>query len=438
MKIVKGVYFFQSGENTYLRNVNDFKDYLFNEIVFDILDFIKKSSECNLEKLCKHLMTIYDIENENEFKNDIFLFVQELYEYGIIINNEIDSETHELPISDLVAEERANNMQLNTVALELTYRCNEKCIHCYVDDCPITSEDELSFEEYKSVLFQLKELGCINLLLTGGEVCLKSDFIEIARYATSLGFLVDVFTNGIAMTDEQFDALCDMKVNSVSFSLYGSEPSIHDAITKVPGSFDLTLKRAMMFKCAGVDTYIKNVVMKQNLDDLENLYRLGKRIGIDVKTATNISNTHTGVSAQPYRLETQEQRSKAMYLINKYDSPIEIDSERNMNDSICSAASNSLSIDPYGGVHPCLAFTTSAGSVRESSIKDIWENSSFMNEVRALKFKDLNEKCSTCKHSNYCSVCIGAAYEEFNKTFCFNVDTCKWAEITEEIYNINR
>lgn len=435
MKIVKGVYFFQSGENTYLRNVNDFKDYLFNEIVFDILDFIKKSSECNLEKLCKHLMTIYDIENENEFKNDIFLFVQELYEYGIIINNEIDSETHELPISDLVAEERANNMQLNTVALELTYRCNEKCIHCYVDDCPITSEDELSFDEYKSILHQLKELGCINLLLTGGEVCLKSDFIEIARYATSLGFLVDVFTNGIAMTDEQFDALCDMKVNSVSFSLYGSTPAVHDAITKVPGSFEKTLKRVMMFKCAGVDTYIKNVAIKQNLDDLENLYKLGKRIGIDVKTATNITNTHLGVSAQPFRLEDCEQIKKVTCMLDRWDTPIKFNPERDADGPVCNAAIGSLSIDPYGNVRPCLAFTTSAGSVRKSTIEDIWRNSPFMNEVRSVCFKDLSEKCNGCEYLGYCSVCMGASYEEFGKTFCPNSGACEWAKARYSVKN---
>ncbi len=432
MKLTDGIYFFKSGENTYLRNVNNARDYLFNEIVFDILTAIKEDDNSSVDSVCKHLMMIYDVENEEEMREDTEIFIQELYEENILIDESFTQVNLVTDVSSCVSAERGNNNKLFSASLELTYRCNEKCIHCYVDDC-LPEGRELSFDEYKSVLHQLKELGCISLLLTGGEVCLKKEFIEIARYAVSLGFLVDVYTNGLEMTDEQFDALCEMKVNSVSFSLYGAEASVHDAITKVPGSFEKSLKRAMMFKCAGVDTYIKTVAIKQNINNLESLCKLGRRLGINVKIAAFIIDTHTGISAQPYRLDTQEERRAVMSLIDKYDKKIRIDGVRDMDSSVCNAAFSSLSIDPYGGVHPCLTFSTAAGSVRDDSLKDIWENSDFMNEVRNLRFGDLSPECSECRFLNCCTVCIGSAYEESDKKFCPNSDACCWAEARHDL-----
>lgn len=436
MKIVDGVYFFESGDNTYLRNVNNAQDYLFNAIVFDILTIIKNNPDCGLEFLCQELTQIYDIEDKEELYNDLTFFIEELTENGVIICPKEKEKAVSESIADIVSAERGKNRKLYSAALELTYRCNEKCIHCYVDDAPVDDKNELSFDEYKMILHQLKELGCISLLLTGGEVCLNKDFIDIARYAASLGFLVDIYTNGIAMTDEQFEALCDMKVNSVSFSLYAGDAAAHDAITKVPGSFDKTLKRAMMFKCAGVDTYIKSVAIKQNIEHLEGLYKLGERIGIKINVGTVIVNTHSGVDANCFRLETQEQRRKVLEVAKKYDTATETSGERDLNEPICSAGINSLSIDPYGGVHPCLIFSTEVASVREVPIKDIWDNNPFINSLRKLRFTDLGGKCRSCKHLRKCTVCIGSAYGEFG-TLCTNADACDWTEMRHEIANSN-
>lgn len=428
MKLVHGVYFYQRGDMVYLRNVNDKRDYLFTSIVYDILSCIKENPGCNLETVCQTLQDIYEVENTGSFCEDIGSFVQELIASNIVAEDAAAPVEMHQSISSRVDELSSKNGQLSAASLELTYRCSERCIHCYVDDCGASPEPELSYEEYKDVLHQLKELGCIRLLLTGGEVCLRKDFIDITRYAVSLGFLVDVYTNGISMTDEQFDALCEMKVNSVSFSLYSGDAAVHDAITKVPGSFERTLKRAMMFKCAGVDTYIKTVVIQQNLDSLESLYLLGKRIGVDVKAATSIADTHTGKSAQPYRLDCQQQRMKAIQLIDRYDpQPIGV-GERDLDAHVCNAGFATISIDPYGGVHPCLAFSTAAGSVRNASLEEIWRHSTLMCQVRAVSFRALSPACATCRYVNDCTVCIGSAYEESNGRFCPNVDTCQWSE----------
>ena len=160
----------------------------------------------------------------------------------------------------------------------MTYRCNEKCIHCYIDDQRF--EKELSFEDYRSIINQLTEMGCISILLTGGEASLHPDFIEVAKYASYKGLLVDIYTNGYNISKSLLEKMIALRPNSISFSFYGGNAAIHDAVTRIPGSFERSLCTAMMCKCSGVDTFIKSIGLQQNIDSLDELYRLGKLLNM--------------------------------------------------------------------------------------------------------------------------------------------------------------
>lgn len=428
MRLKAGVYFFDCGEYAYLRNVNDTKEYLVSPIGYDIVSFLQKNPGCSHEDLCQALAEIYEVASPQVLAEDVQEFLLEL-SGNQLVELPGEAETAGPSISDRVDALCREMGKLYSATLELTYRCNERCVHCYVDDgCSSNSQAELTLEEYRSILDQLKDMGCIHLLLTGGEVCLRKDFLEIAEYAVSKGFLVDVYTNGIGMTDEQFDKLCELKVNSVSFSFYSGEAAVHDAITKVPGSFERSLKRLMMFKCAGVDTYIKTVVIQQNLDSLESLFRLGKRLGIAVNPATSISDSHLGASRGTCRLQDQTQRLRAARLLQQYDPVEPTDAHRDMDGAVCRAGITILSIDPYGGVHPCLAFTEPVDSIRRRPLKEIWETSELMNRLRSFRFRDLTKECGSCKYADTCGVCIGAAYSESGGRLCPNGDTCQWSE----------
>jgi len=437
MKLTQGVYCYDCGEYVYLRNVNDAKDYLFNAIGYDIIQYIGENPGCQEEDVCAALAQLYEVESLEDLRSDVAEFIQELTWNGLIAQEE-QAVSQEPVITDQVEELRRKEGRLYSAFLELTYRCNEKCVHCYVDDgCEANVKGELTLAEYRGILDQLKELGCIQLLLTGGEVCMHRDFLEIAEYAVSKGFLVNVYTNGIGITDHHFDRLCEMKVNSVSFSLYSGDPAVHDAITKVPGSFDRTLKRIMMFKCAGVDTFIKTVVIQQNLDSLESLFLLGKRLGIAVNAATMISDSHMGVSKGSFRLQDQQQRLRAAQLLQKYDPVVQSDLHRDMDGPVCRAGLSTLSIDPYGGVHPCLAFTKPVASLRERPLREIWEQDPLMKSLRSFRFRDLSEKCGDCRYADTCGVCIGSAYSESDCRLCPNIDACQWSEAKyDAIYRV--
>lgn len=438
MKLFPGIFYNQFEDKVYVHNVDNQKDYIFNEIVFDILEYCRQNGNCTIQDICTHLAEIYDAPNFAEFQNDIQEFVGELLSEKILYAGENpyaeDSWSNKIPME--VAAVFAQEHKLFSVSLELTYRCVEKCIHCYIDDAPkFCAENELTLDEYKNILRQLRELGCVNILITGGEVLLRKDLCDIVEYAVSLGFIVNVYTTGVGLTDEVFDRLCAAKVNGISVSLYSGIAAVHDKITGVKGSFEKTLKAALMFKAAGVNTFIKCVAMKQNLDSLESLYELGRRLNLYVTVSAQVVSGHDGKRAENFSLGSFELYKK-FYALNLKYNPVtsaENDSrEQLLNSFACGAGTNSLAIDPFGGVRACISFPAAFGSVRKDSLKNLWDlakNLNFRNKI----LREVTPKCETCEYIKTCAVCVAALIIDKGENFCDCGETLVMAQAASAI-----
>src|SRR6185436_11771541 len=125
------------------------------------------------------------------------------------------------------------------VLLEITHRCNLPCKHCYLPDHD--DHGELTLDEIRGLFDQLAAAGTLFLTLTGGEVCSRTDFLEIVDAAVERGFTVKVLTNATMVTDEIAAHLFAAGVLEVSVSIYGPNAEVHDAVTDMPGSFVRTL-----------------------------------------------------------------------------------------------------------------------------------------------------------------------------------------------------
>lgn len=424
MELEHGVYFQQYGDVTYLRHTGQRKDYLFGGSAKSILDYLAAHPGCKVNELLASLSDEYDLEDDPAFQTEVEEFVQQLEEKGILKNERPKVVEPDLP--SYARKLAVQNHQLFSVTLELTYRCNERCVHCYVDD-PIDSRQELSLAEYQSLFDELLELGCMDVLLTGGEVTMRKDFLEIAQCAVDKGLCVDIYTNGLSLSTSQIERLAAMGLNSVSFSLYGPDAESHDAITKIPGSFDRTMRSILMCKCAGIDVYAKTVVMKQNYDKLEELMRLGKLLGISINIGLMVSVSHGGKPADMFRLMDPEKYQKAIELVHTYDAEGDCQLEPEGHDpALCGAGSTGLSIDPYGNVMPCNAFHESMGNIRSCSLKEIWNDAPFLKTLSRLSFEDVCPQKGNCKYARWCSMCIGAIYSEHH-TWTVTPDVCMMA-----------
>ena len=125
------------------------------------------------------------------------------------------------------------------VHIDLTYRCDLDCVHCYLDnkrDWP-----ELTTAEAENVLDQLRAMQVMELTWSGGEIFARPDFLPLLARASRMGFRNIVKTHGGSLTPERCAALADAFVVYLSVSLYSLDPEIHDGITTKPGSLQATL-----------------------------------------------------------------------------------------------------------------------------------------------------------------------------------------------------
>lgn len=409
--IKKGVYYKNYDGTVYVRDSVLRLDHIMNDTAADVLDFFRENPNGTHNGLVDFMVKKYPECKRTQLDEDMLAFENELTAAGILEEKkrkENSAESVPFEILDLCTK----NHTLFSVTMELTYRCSEKCIHCYVENGGYSSVGELTLSDYKKIIDRIWELGCMNILFTGGEVCLKKDFLDIVRYAVNKGIPVNIYTNGISMTDEQFDALCEMKVNSVSFSLYGGTVKVHDAISKVKGSFEKTLKRMMMFKCAGIETYIKTVIIKQNCDDYENLLKLGKRLGLAVQTSLMVMPP-AGMDASDLRLGNVDEYEKMLMLQNKYFPASSEDYTSDTDRPICGCGQYMLSINPFGDVFPCISMPIKLGNILENDIGEIWANSDILKKYSEMRFLNLDKKCSECPYATNCGVCIGEIQREY-------------------------
>src|SRR5208283_5257817 len=78
--------------------------------------------------------------------------------------------------------------------VDITWRCNERCVHCYLDH---DGKGEMTTEEIKEILRQLAGAGTFFLSISGGEPLLRRDCFEILEHARALRFNVKLKTNAV-------------------------------------------------------------------------------------------------------------------------------------------------------------------------------------------------------------------------------------------------
>lgn len=163
--------------------------------------------------------------------------------------------------------------------IELTYRCNLNCIHCYSKGIDERNDDkELSFSELKNIIDIIHKEGCLWLCLTGGEPLLREDFLDIYIYAYRKGLLIYVFTNGTLINKKIIRHFLRYKPFLIEITLNGIRQETYESITGVPGSFN----KAM----AAIDEVVKNRLplvlktngLKQNRDEVLKIKSFTERL----------------------------------------------------------------------------------------------------------------------------------------------------------------
>jgi radical SAM protein with 4Fe4S-binding SPASM domain len=322
-------------------------------------------------------------------------------------------------MSVLLQEMSEKALKLNiplSVQLDLTYRCNERCVHCYLDH---DDHGEMTTAEIKHLLEEMADAGVFILTLSGGEIFLRKDFFDLLEHARRLMFCVKLKTNAVLIREREAARLRDLGVESIQISIYSHRPEVHDAITLIPGSLKRSVDAIRFLKSQGLKVIIANVLMTQNMQDYPGVRALAAELGVECTldpTVTpmmdgNRSTVNLGVDQGALR-----QVFRDASLVGDVDEFCAIPAkpgEDELDATPCSAGHTACYVSPYGEVFPCVQFPLPTGNVRQQRFVDIWRHSDQMNDVRSIRLKDLTT-CPSCTHVGSCTRCPGLAFMEGN------------------------
>ncbi len=291
--------------------------------------------------------------------------------------------------------------------LELTYRCNLHCIHCYTD--PYNNRQdirkELSLDEIRRILDELAGLEIVFLNLTGGEIFTHSHFFEIYDYAYRKGFLLMLYTNGTIMTTAIIERLQQTPPFSIDISCHSVNEEAFDRFTQVPGSFKSFMKSMDLLRHSGLPFCFKTKAMNWNRDELPQIRAFVESFGQPFGFTTSLSPRLNGdLSSLEYRLAPAEIAAlEGLQREAEENEPCQETDEwpAPATDRLyrCGCGTNSIHINARGELGTCTLQYERRASLRDYSVKDAIDK--VFGEIRALRYST-DSPCRTCQVHTFC------------------------------------
>ena len=307
--------------------------------------------------------------------------------------------------------------------LELTYRCQYDCVHCYCKKSA-DKKKELSFSAWKKILDEIHEAGCFWLCLTGGDPLFRPDFLEIYSYAKHRGFLVTILTNGYGLNKEILNHFGKSPPYSLEITVNGITQRTYEGITRKEGSFSRVMENIHKLKRLNLTFYIKTNCLKQNIHEVVKVKQwvdefmgksktIGYHFGFDPLIFPSLEGD---LYPCAYRLTPEE-----ILKIYRQDP----DLSREYDDSLlcefpglerppeylyhCSSWKKQFSINPSGRLKFCLFTDKFSADLRTTSFREGFYK--IFPRLLKEKFKT-SSKCKTCSLRPICNWCPAKAYLE--------------------------
>jgi AdoMet-dependent heme synthase len=318
-----------------------------------------------------------------------------------------------------------------SVHVDLTMRCNERCVHCYrvVEERP-----ELTTTQLRRLLAELAAAGALYLTFSGGEVFLRRDLFELIAEAKRLRFDLRLKSNALLVSEAHARRLAELGVRQVDVSIYSTDPAVHDGVTKIPGSLERSLAGIARLQAAGVRVKINCPLMAGTVAGYRDVRALAERLGVPCGLDPMITARNDGETS-PVLLRIGR-AALAGVLRDPSFAPAPAGGAAAVRDDLddiaCGAGHNACYVSAYGDVMPCVAMPIVCGNVRDTPFAEIWAASRGMRQVRAIRVRDLHT-CSGCAAAVFCSRCPGQALVEDGDLYGPSSAACEHALAGAEV-----
>jgi radical SAM protein with 4Fe4S-binding SPASM domain len=322
--------------------------------------------------------------------------------------------------------------------LETTFRCNLRCAHCYVNEPahdPEAKARELSLDRLLRLVDEIVDEGCLELLLTGGEVLLRPDFPALYLHAIRRGLRVTVFTNGTLITDDIADLFEAYHPGVVEISLYGMTKPTYDRVTGVPGSFEKCLAGIERLRARAVPFKLKTMVLEWNRHEVDAMREFAAALGVEFRHDSMLNaRVDCGANRNP---ELQVSARDAV-VADLADPAARRRHETSFREALlaggppseqvytCGAGQIGFTVDPYGRLQLCQLSRRSSFDLRDDTFARGWHE--FLPGLRARTWQS-NSVCRRCSLRPVCGSCPGASELEHGD---IEAAVASFCEITHE------
>jgi len=469
--------FYRLCQDTFIRSIGQYgyiysqltkHDRTYSESGRVFLEALSRKPQ-TLETLLERIMQKFDGVSEGELKTDLAEFLQNLEEDRYIVFGEIEQEldtkephfTYEenpktaiynymqnpddtekyADTSEVLLAEYLEHPRIHSCQIETTSCCNERCLHCYI---PHELKTEiLPYNIIESVFVQLSKAGTLKLALSGGEVLSHPDIAKILRKARELDFSINLLSNLTLLTPELIKTIKEVNPSLVQTSLYSTIPAEHDHITQIKGSFAKTTAAIDALIAENIPVQISCPVMKSNFRSYKNVLQYAQERKCKAQTdfimMARYDFSTENLAERLDLKETEELIRDIMAYDKEYaeltDTPVKKKSrEEEAKEAICGVGRDNLCIAASGVVYPCSGWQGMAlGNVKEQPIKDIWEHSPKMLELRSIT-KGSIPQCMDCEDRQFCAPCLVRNFNESNGDYLkVNPHFCRAAKINRKI-----
>lgn len=349
--------------------------------------------------------------------------------------------------------------KVEELSIEVSNRCNCRCIHCSSGSAPAAFPNELDFNEHMRLIEEARALGATVLSLSGGDPILVSDIDYYVAQAAELGYeRVLLYTSGIYEVDYQSidqpgGEICGAvygidttsriddiitagrrrsdgaNILTFIFSLHSHIPTVHDYIMNIPTAWHTATSCIILLVDMGIDVEVHMVPMLPNYTHISNMRDLCQEMGVKKLSVLRfVPQTRGRANARRLNIDKNAFRDIQLTLDREFtvrqDHPVELRAGcpidfRHMIGATeqkvkpCHAGKDLILVRPNGDVHPCAAWKTLPGddNVREKSLAEIWETSEVFNALRQFHeggYLSRNPvfgiycNCSQCEYETSC------------------------------------
>jgi radical SAM protein with 4Fe4S-binding SPASM domain len=328
------------------------------------------------------------------------------------------------------------------VVWESTRACNYACAHCRAEAQKYPDPYQLTTQEALGMVDQIAAFCKPVFIISGGDPLQRSDVFDVASYASQFGFRVVMSPSGSNLSTGIFEKMKQSGVRMISLSLDGATATVHDDFRMVPGAFELVMKNMALANAVHFPFRVNTTVTQHNYQDIFSIHKTAVERGAvewDVFMLVPTGRGKIDMEITPWQYEETLQ---AIYQLS-VSSPIPVkvtcapqytrivaqQTKGTLAGSRgCMAGDGFCFISHVGDVFGCGFLPLCAGSIRQQTLKEIYQRSSLFVELQNHRL--LKGKCGKCVYSVTCGGCRARAFSTKNdyleeEPFCvFNLNNC--------------